>query len=165
MRSIPILCLIERKFHLKKFHLKKFRTHGAQGRASPNPRRASASNKHICIAQEARKSAQVKVRGAQVLVATSYYLLILAQEKSPGAQVANGRNIMNNGEHFRKIRASAQASARKGAQGRARRAQVRASPAAPSYQKSSRASGRARPFSAAAQERASDRLDFCFYKT
>ena len=121
------------------------------------PEARKCIHQHICIAQEPRKSAQVKVRGAQVLVATSYYLLILAQEKSPGAQVENGRNIMHNGEHFRKIRASAQASARKCAQGRARRAQVRASPAAPSYQKSSRASGRARPFSAAAQERASAR--------
>jgi len=154
-----------KKIHLNKFHLKKFRTHGAQGRASPNPRRASASNKHICIAQEARKSAQVKVRGAQVLVATSYYLLILAQEKSPGAQVANGRNIMNNGEHFRKIRASAQASARKGAQDARKCAQVQRHRVIKRVPAQVAAQGPlARPRKSA-QVRASDRLEFVFYKT
>jgi len=67
---------------------------------------------------------------------------------------------MHNGEQWRKIRASAEASPRKGAQGRARRTQVRASPAAPSSPKNSRASGRARPFCAAAQGRASAKLEF-----
>ena len=67
-----------------------------------------------------RKSSQAKVRGAQVLVATSLYAdtrRCCAQGRARRAQVrASLRAMHNGGEQWRKIRASAQASARKCAQ-------------------------------------------------